>query len=895
MKVAESYKMNGKMYLPALIAIFSAVFILSAVSADDLVLAEQGKSGYQIVVPDKSPNPVIEHSLNGVAHLVQAAFKANGADVPIVAEAVRDTNKPSIFLGNTIFAQEHGVNPSKLDGWSYVHKVVGRNIIVAGREQPSPGGERINPTTSSFDRLGTAKAVVDFLRLYAGTYILYPDTPIWRDLKESASVNWLESPTVEFLPVSVIKVPSSLNVYHKVPIKYNISYPSSAGFYDMAVSRFPIVDEVFGCHTYSRAIPPEKYKNEHPEYFALIQGKRLVDGDGQYCISNPDVQSLIYKDLIKWLDAGYETVDLGQPDGFQPCECEKCNKLFGTGNDWGEKLWILHRNLVERVLKDRPGKQVILMSYIQTGLPPKTFNKFPKNTRIMLTGTDEVDIMPWRACEVPGGFTAYIYNWCPNLSSRYTPMRTPRFVEAQAKRLISNNFLSIYRDGSGSLFGLEGPVYYTMGRMLDDAANNKAKDLVSEFCSAAFGKSAPLMLRFYDQLYHGIELYSEFLGTRCPAWAYINIYGGAPKYLEDPFQFLGFLYTPSLLASLEKDLAQAEKTADTEKVKTRLTLVRREFNYLKSLVRVIHLYHAYEIQPDLYSRDRLLDAIDARNAEIAAYFDKNGNPLPMAGWAFALFPTEGGHDLAHMRLAHDTYQGPFKDTCLNWDTKAIRRTPLPGANSLTVKPVAGKVTLDAPAWKNVPAAILGGLPQDAKPSRKTTVRMLYDKTRFYMLVECELPFDLKPKVMDDPAAKESIVVYITPSSGNDFSYRFTIAPHPKVKTDAARGFITDLMDPRYGKYDPNWNGDWTYDTKLEPDRNRWISMISVPYKTLAVQTPIPGMSWKANVGRIHIVKPNQVERSIWSSTTSTKDMEDRTAFGDIVFEAMPGTGIAQPQ
>jgi hypothetical protein len=53
--------------------------------------------------------------------------------------------------------------------------------------------------------------------------------------------------------------------------------------------------------------------------------------------------------------------------------------------------------------------------YILTAAPPKTFTKFPPNPCIMLTGTNEEDIAPWRSIEVPRGFTGYIYNWCPNL------------------------------------------------------------------------------------------------------------------------------------------------------------------------------------------------------------------------------------------------------------------------------------------------------------------------------------------------------------------------------------------------------------------------------------------------------------------------------------------------
>jgi tetratricopeptide (TPR) repeat protein len=854
-----------------------------------LVLADKGNSEYQIVVPDKYPTPAIGEDMKQVARLLQTAFKSNGAEVAVVAESARDSAKPAIYLGDTAFAKANGVEPSKIEGWNYVHKVVGKDVIVAGREQPAAGGATMrNSAAQPFDRIGTAKATADFLRLYAGTRFLYPDVTSWGNISNDASVDWLKSPAVEFLPSPTIRLPSNLDVMKKGVLEYNIGWAMGAGFYELANNRLPIVDDVFGCHTYGRAVPPAKYGKTNPEYFALVGGKRISDVD-QYCISNPEVQELFYQDLLKWLDAGYKSVDLGQPDGFRPCQCDNCKKLFDTGSDWSEKLWILHRNLAERVLKARPDKQVTLMAYMQTETPPKTFKTFPKNTRIMMCGTNEEDIAPWRAYEVPGGFTAYIYNWCPNLGTRYTPMRTPRYVEAQAKRFFSNHFQSINRDGPGALYGLEGPVYYTMGRMFDDPANNQAKDLVNEFCGGAFGKAAPAMSRFYDQLYHGIELYSEYLGTRCPAWAYTDIYGRGHKSLNDPFQFLGFLYSPALLASLEKDLAQAEKVADTDKIKTRLGLVRREFNYVKNLARVIHLYHAYEIQPDVASRDRLLDAIDVRNAEIAAYYDpKNIKELTNAGWAYTLFPFPG-HSKEHLQLAYDGYQEPFKNTCVNWDTKAMRKAPLPGANRLAVKPGTGAVTIDAPAWESAVATVLRGLPQDAKPTRKTTLKTLYDNTGIYLLVDSELPADL----MKTPSEKEAVVVYIAPPTGKDISYKFTVGPKLDAKTDAACGFVTDVMDPRHGQFDPDWSGDWTYETKLEPEKNRWLALIKVPFKTLGVEAPAAGTNWRANVGRVHLAGPDKFERSIWSSTPSTKDMDDKSVFGEMVFETGAASAAAK--
>ncbi len=852
----------------------------SLASGEDLVLAGDGKADYQIVVPDAPATAAIGECLRQVARLMQTAFHAQGFELSIVAEGQRDPAKSGIYLGDTAFARTNGVDVAKLKDWGYIHKVVGRDVIIAGRDHPAPR-ESEGPRRPVFDRVGTAKGAADFLRQYVGTRFLYPDIPLRASLQAAAEIDLLTSPAIEFIPTPTVAIPGNLDVRQTVPLKYNIAWGSGAGFYDLANNRFPIVDEVFGGHTYQRAVPLDKYAETHPEYFALIDGKRLVDPtvNAQYCISNAEVQRLMYEDLIGWLDKGCETVDLGQPDGFRPCQCDACRELFDTGDDWSEKLWILHRRLAEQVLAARPGKQVTMMSYILTALPPKTFTQFPENTRIMLTGTNEEDIAPWRACTVPGGFTSYVYNWCPNLGSRYTPMRTPRFVESQVKRLVDNRIQSVYRDGPGALYGLEGPVYYTMGRMFDDAENNRAQDLVNEFCGAAFGKASSPMLRFYERLYHGIELYSEFLGTRCPAWAYHDISGRRRKYLTDPFQLLGFLYTPSLLDSLEEYLALAERLGDTDKVKTRLALVRREFDYLKSLARVVHLYHAYQLQPDRGSRNRLLDAIDARNAAVADYYGERGRTKPLAGWAYTMFPIPG-HSEEHLRLAYDGYQEPYKSTCLNWDTSAMRNAPLPGAKRMTVPPAANPVALDSPQWQRAASHELAPLLTGVEVTRKTTVQTLYDNASLYVRVEGALASDR----MNDSSDAELVELCVAPSAGRDIVYRFRIGPKAESKSDAALGFVSDVMDPRYGQFDPDWTGEWTVETRLEPEKNRWLALLSIPFKTLGVERPAPGTTWRGNFGRVHVCAPDRNELSLWSVTAGVSSLDDPDAFGELVFD-----------
>ncbi|MFM7042473.1 MAG: DUF4838 domain-containing protein, partial [Planctomycetaceae bacterium] len=667
------------------------------------------------------------------------------------------------------------------------------------------------------------------------------------------------------------------------------SHPAGGGFYDLALNRFPRVDEVFGSHTWERAVPPERFFAEHPEYFALVGGTRLDPrgGNAQYCLSNPDVQRLIERDLAGWFERGYESVDLGQPDGFRACECQPCRDLYGTGDDWGEKIWIFNRDVAERLARSHPGRQVTMMSYILTAAPPRSFRAFPENTSVMLTGTNEDDIAPWRDYEVPRGYSGYVYNWCPNLGSRYTPMRTPAHVEAQVRRLAANRIQAIQRDGPGQLFGLEGPVYYVMGRMFDDPEHNRAKDLLAEFIDAAFGTAAPPMRSFYERLNHAIMLYSDHLGTRSDLWTYRALDGRPRKTVTDPFQLIAFLYPPGVLAALDDDLTHAERIATGEKPRTRLALVRREFDYLRHLARVVHLHHAYQVEPDAPSRDRLLDAIDARNAFIASLYDARGRAVADGGWAHVLFPF-AGHDANHLRLAHDGYQEPYAETCLNWDTAAMRTLPPPGRQRVTALATAGPVTLDSPQWREAESRPLTILPPFHGRPLPTTLQIMHDPSHLHVRLECDLAPDGAtefPAVGGDRdlRGQESIDVRLAVPGNRDVCYRFQAGPHPESRSEAVRGLVTEAMDPRHGRDDAGWNGDWQCTTRVEQEPRRWLALVSIPLATLEVDPPMAGTVWRANIGRSHALPRGRIDRSIWSSTPRSTAIDDLTVWGEIAF------------
>ncbi|MCE9604414.1 MAG: DUF4838 domain-containing protein [Planctomycetia bacterium] len=850
-----------------------------------LTIAEKGASDYQIVLPDNYPTPDIGADMQQVARLLQTAFKANGAELAVTTESARDVAKPALYLGNTAFARKHGVDMSQSNDWSYVHKAIGRDIILAGCDEAAPGRGPNTKNGPGFDRIGTAKAVVDFLQLYVGTRFLFPENRSFLALGKTSAVDLLTTPTIEYLPTTRIAVPPDLDVKKLPVLDYDITWPPTVSFYNLAQNRFPVINTTFGGHTWHRAIPSDEAAfAAHPEHFALLGGKRVLNGSGgqvQFCISNPEVQKLLYEDLEKHFKQGFRNVDIGQPDGFRGCECEACTKLFGTGSDWSEKIWILHRRLAERAQREYPDRIVTIAVYAVTETLPKTFDSFPPNVRLGLCGTRDPEIAAWKNFGAPQGFTTYLYYWCPNMMPRYFPMRTPLYVEKAAKRLMAAEVHSITRDGNGGIaYGLEGPTYYTMGKMFDGRDAHSAKSLVIEYVGAAFGKSAPAMMSFYDQLYRSLEIYSSYMATREDGWAFKDMYGRGHKHLSSPESVIAFLYPVELVQALEKQLALAEKADASPKVQTRLALVRKEFDYLKGVVKAVHLYNAYQISPDTGSLDRLLGSIDALRAEVDKLFAKGSGPQ---AWPYTLFPPTG-HGAAMLKLTYDGYQEPYKSSFFNWDTTAKRQAPLPNAKQLLAAAAKETVLIDSPRWESVAAQpLLSTNAANAKPL-STQVRALYDDRQLYLRFESDLPAGAAPEAVE----RERMEAYLMPVAGSPVTYRFAAGLKPDSRTQAARGLIEDLMNLGYGKFDTLWRGEWTHTAAYDPQAHRLTVLMTIPVRSIPPAAIKQGTNWFVNFRRTTSTESVPGETYVWSLIPGGTPFDDPRSNGELSFSVDGG-------
>lgn len=588
-------------------ALVFSIFCLYC-GAGDLVVAEKNaKSDYRIVVPDSTGNKAMDRFLLTAAEVLHKRIvAASGVRLPVVKESAMPAGKPGIYIGNTAALRKAGFSTEGLKRWEHRIAVKGKEVFLYGNDVKCLPNASWPNSPSSFV-LGSVRAAAVFAEKFVNTRFLVPG-------EEGAAT----------LPLQRIVLPENYSFARIPAVEYCVSR-SSDMMYDLANNAFyaPWYG-TYGGHSHNVAIPQDKYFKTNPEYFALIKGKRTMHPTRpQYCLSNPKVRELIYQELLDHADKGYEMVQLGQSDGFRPCECAECANLYGV-KDFGEKLWIMHREMAERFLKDRPGKKLCIMAYGPTLEPPQTFKDFPDNVMIELAPFSKEILTEWKKCRVPGGFTVYLYNWGWYQSEGFTPKQTMKFLAKQAAAFHKGNVRGIYRCGFGELYGLEGPAYYQWSRQLDDPSLDSGK-LLDEYCRYAFGSAADTMKEFYlliDQCLQKsipIAVVGEFGGRRKGTiWNDPALLEGNSPAMLDNMRLLALRYPPERIAELEALLAKAEKSnPETRTAKFLLPIVRLEFDYLKRTAGVVTAFERFRKTKSDGDFKTLAAAVDARNQMIA--------------------------------------------------------------------------------------------------------------------------------------------------------------------------------------------------------------------------------------------------------------------------------------
>ena len=149
-----------------------------------------------------------------------------------------------------------------------------------------------------------------------------------------------------------------------------------------------------GHHIFDYWIPAHKYYKKHPEYFAIINGERIVPYNdngylkgGQLCATDPGVRREIAKNMIAYCKEHPEAniISLVPNDGFGWCECEHCSKFYDKSRRGqlyclSEHVYpaqeLYHdmvRDVAAQVRAVIPSKTVTFVAYVNYVEPSKNF------------------------------------------------------------------------------------------------------------------------------------------------------------------------------------------------------------------------------------------------------------------------------------------------------------------------------------------------------------------------------------------------------------------------------------------------------------------------------------------------------------------------------------------
>ncbi len=316
----------------------------SGKASPPLALADHGKAAYALLVPKNAKE--IETK---AAHDIALYFKLiSGADFPIIAEdAPAIEGRPLISIGRT---QLLAHSPSQwknadLAAEGYAIEVLGKNVYLYG------GSGR-----------GLMHGVYSLLEEDLGCRWYSPssiDTPHLEKFSARLASR-------KFVPVLELRDPyiyktwdsnwSLRNKTNTPQARVPLAWGGSLRFHHAA-------------HTYAIYFPTEEYFGKHPEYYALINGKRQPT---QLCHTNEDVIRLsIEKTCQIFRDNPEVTVTAIAPnDGRSFCDCPNCKRLDDENGGRAGSFFYFVNRIAAGVKKEFPHHHLISLAYLDYAKPP---------------------------------------------------------------------------------------------------------------------------------------------------------------------------------------------------------------------------------------------------------------------------------------------------------------------------------------------------------------------------------------------------------------------------------------------------------------------------------------------------------------------------------------------
>lgn len=464
-----------------------------AVSAAEIVLAENGQSQYKIVVADNA-SPSTKH---GAEELQKFLAEMTGATLPIISDQ-QPASPKEIILGDNAHLQKLGIpiDFPALGKEGFVIRSIGDSLVIAGGQLR---GNLYGVYGFLEDHLGCrwfapgVSRIPKFARLVIGP-INDRQVPVleYRDLflHECLDADWCARNRLIFTDAPLAEKHGGKMTYGK-------------GFF---------------CHTFQSLVPSAKYFKEHPEYFALFKGDRQ---EGALCCTNPDVMRICTEAVRAAMRAQPQATifSVSQNDCAAYCECPACQALATQEGSQVAPALQLVNHVAAAVEKEFPNKIVDTIAYTWSQHPPRTMRPRP-NVVIRLCSGACCFSHPMATCDSPDSqlFRAdlngwakvaariWIWDYSAAFSHTLLPFPNQRVRGPNVRFYVANNVkgildLDIWNSPNSELCELGG---YSRAKFLWNP-NYDANRAMSEFLDGYYGKAAGAVRAYIDLLHDHAE------------------------------------------------------------------------------------------------------------------------------------------------------------------------------------------------------------------------------------------------------------------------------------------------------------------------------------------------------------------------------------------------------
>ena len=430
---------------------------------------------------------------------------------------------------------------------------------------------------------GTLYGVYEFLEECLGCRFFSPEVEVVPQQEEMVlePLSIKRIPAIEYRSSSVFQLRDPLyGAKRRINGQELQAGPSTGGCVEYGKSYF--------VHTFCRSlIRPEDYFDEHPEYFAEIDGVRIREKT-QLCLTNPDVLKLVTEQVLEDIrrQPNARIFSLSQDDNYNGCTCEKCRALDEyEGSQAGSLLHFVNA-VAQEVEKEFPDVIIDTLAYQYTRRPPKHVHA-RRNVCVRLCTIECCFVHPLGECTVDDPDAPrkdyaqsfrddlidwgkkcdrlYIWDYVTNFSHYWMPHPNFHVLAENIRFFWQNNVRGLFEQGCAAPVGgeMNDLRAYLLGKAMWDPGVD-ADRLRAEFLQAVYGSAAPFIDEYLETVYRAVD--------ECGSHLYCFNHPDKPWH------------TMALVERCEELFAQARQAADNEAILRRIRFQEMAVRYLRILL-----------------------------------------------------------------------------------------------------------------------------------------------------------------------------------------------------------------------------------------------------------------------------------------------------------------------